>query len=376
MAAPTSLRVPLYPAEQAAKPCRVAVTGATGYVAGPLIQRLLAGGHTVQATVRNPDDTSKTAHLTTLPGAADRLKIFKADLMDPASFDDAISGCKYVFHVASPFSLSVPPSQVQEKLVGPAVSGVESVLNAVSRVGSATVEKVVMTSSIVATIGDNWENGPDHVLTEADWNTSASATFLPYPYSKTMAEKKAWEIYETLKKKNGENNDTIKWDLCTINPGFVLGPPLALSPGESVNFCKDMVAGKFKAALPRVYVGVVDVDDVAAAHVLAAVTPTASGRYLCVSESIDFVTLVKQTEQEFTPPRKFTGFVPPKWLLWVVCNVFRLMPYDTISASLNKPLKIDNSKIQKELGIKFIPGKKTLADMAVKVEELQQQGKA
>jgi nucleoside-diphosphate-sugar epimerase len=359
----TSLRVPLYPVEQAAKPCKVAVTGATGYVAGPLIQRLLAGGHTVQATVRNPEDASKTAHLTALPGAADRLTLFKADLTDASSFDDAISGCKYVFHVASPFSLNVPASQVQAKLVGPAVAGVESVLGAVSRAGADTVERVVMTSSIVAAIGDNWENGPDHVLTEADWNTSSSPTFMPYPYSKTMAEKKAWELYDNTSEK--------KWTLCTINPGFVLGPPLALLPGESINFCKDMVAGKFKAALPRVYLGVVDCDDVAAAHVLAALTPSASGRYLCVSEATDFVTLVKQTEQEFNPPRKFGGWAPPKWLLWFVCNVLRVMPYDTISASLDKPLKIDNSKIQKELGIRLIPGAKTLADMARRVEELQ-----
>ncbi|KAG7670329.1 hypothetical protein Ndes2526B_g00076 [Nannochloris sp. 'desiccata'] len=363
-----ALRVPLYPIEKAAAPFKVAVTGATGYIAGPLIQRLLAGGHTVQATVRNPEDTSKTAHLTALPGAADRLKLFKADLMDASSFDDAIIGCKYVFHVASPFSLNVAPSQVQEKLVGPAVAGVESVLGAVSRVGGETVERVVMTSSIVAIIGDNWENGPDHVLTEADWNTSSSPTFMPYPYSKTMAEKKAWEIYN-----NGK--DTNKWTLCTINPGFVLGPPLSLvNPGESVTFCKDMVAGKFKAALPRAFIGVVDVDDVAAAHVLAALTPAASEqRYLCVSESTDFVTLVKGAENEFSPPRKFAGgFVPPKWLLWVLCNVLRVMPYDTISASVDKPLKIDNSKIQKELGMGFIPGSKTLADMARRVEKLQQ----
>jgi len=363
-----TLRVPLYPIEKAAAPCTVAVTGATGYVAGPLIQRLLAGGHTVQATVRNPEDTTKTAHLTALPGAADRLKFFKADLLDTSSFDDPIKGCKYVFHVASPFALSVPPSQVEEKLVGPAVAGVESVLGAVSRVGSDTVERVVLTSSIYAIIGDNWENGPDHVLTEADWNKSSSPAFMPYSYSKAVAEKKAWEIYN-----NGK--DTHKWTLCAINPGFVLGPPLSLkNPGESINFCKDMVAGKFKAALPRVFMSVVDVDDVAAAHVLAALTPKASEqRYLCASESTDFITLVKGAENEFTPPKKFTGgFAPPKWLLWIACNVFKVMPYDTVSSSLDKPLKIDNSKIQKELGMGFIPGSKTLADMARRVEELQQ----
>jgi nucleoside-diphosphate-sugar epimerase len=361
-----SLRVPLYPAESAAKPVKVAVTGATGYVAGPLIQRLLASGHTINATVRNPDDSSKISHLTALPGAADRLKFFKADLTDATSFDAAISGCKYVFHVASPFNLNVKPADVEEKLVGPAVSGVENVLAAVSRAGADTVERVVMTSSIVAMVGDNWEHGKDHVLNEADWNNSASPTFMPYPLSKTLAEKKAWEIFEEAKK-DGKS----KWSLCTINPGFVLGPPLNLSSGESIDFCTQMLAGNFKAATPKLHLACVDVDDVAAAHVLAALTPTASGRYLCVSEATDLLTLVKDTEQEFTPPRKFAGPAPPGWLLWVLCKVFRVMPYDQVKASLNKPQLVENSKIKKELGMTFIEGKKTLGDMAKRIEELQ-----
>ena len=213
-----TLRVPLYPSEQAAKPVACCVTGATGYVAGVLVQRLLAGGHTVKATCRNPEDSSKVAHLTCLPGAADRLQLYKADLLDSASFDEPVKGCQYVFHVASPFTLGIPKNQVQEKLVGPAVSGVEAVLGAVSRAGD--VEAVVMTSSIVAMIGDNWEHGADHVLTEADWNNSATASYLSYPYSKTRAERRAWELFEEAQR--GDK----KWRLCTINPGFVLGPPL------------------------------------------------------------------------------------------------------------------------------------------------------
>lgn len=181
----------------------------------------------MRATCRNPADVSKISHLTSLPGASDRLQLYKADLMDAASFEEPIKGCRYVFHVASPFTLSVAKNKVQEKLVGPAVSGVEAVLGAVTRAGDA--EAVVVTSSIVAMLGDNWEHGPDHVLTEADWDKSASESYLPYPYSKTRAERRAWELYEA---QQGEK----KWRLCTINPGFVLGAPL----GE-IFYCNDVL---------------------------------------------------------------------------------------------------------------------------------------
>lgn len=359
-----TLRVPLYPPEQAAKPAVCCVTGATGYVAGALVQRLLAGGHIVRATCRNPNDASKISHLTSLPDASDRLQLYKADLMDASSFDEPIKGCQYVFHVASPFTLGVTKDKVQEKLVGPAVSGVEAVLEAVSRAGDA--EAVVVTSSIVAMLGDNWEHGPDHVLTEADWDTSATASYLPYPYSKTVAERRAWELYEAQK---GDK----KWRLCTINPGFVLGPCLALSGGESISFCSQMLAGKFRSGLPRVNAAIVDVEDVAAAHVLAALTPSASGRYLCAAEATDLATLVKATEVELgVPPKTYIGMVPPRWLLWVLSNVFRMLPWDTVASSVNKPFKIDTSKIKKDLGIEFIPAAKSLADMAKKIEELQQ----
>ena len=70
------LRKPLYPAERAAPPTTVAVTGATGYIAGALVARLLAAGHTVHGTVRDPA-SAKCAHLRAMDGAAQRLKLFK-----------------------------------------------------------------------------------------------------------------------------------------------------------------------------------------------------------------------------------------------------------------------------------------------------------
>lgn len=71
-----TLRVPLHPAEAAAKPTLVAVTGATGYIAGALVARLLAAGHTVHGTVRDPG-SAKCDHLRAMAGAGERLKLFK-----------------------------------------------------------------------------------------------------------------------------------------------------------------------------------------------------------------------------------------------------------------------------------------------------------
>jgi nucleoside-diphosphate-sugar epimerase len=65
-----------------------------------------------------------------------------------------------------------------ETVIRPAVSGVENVLSAVDR--TPGVERVVMTSSVGAVVGDHWERGPHHTYTEADWNQTATETFLPY----------------------------------------------------------------------------------------------------------------------------------------------------------------------------------------------------
>lgn len=359
-----ALRVPLYPCEKSQAPSTCCVTGATGYIAGAIVQRLLAAGHTVHATCRNPADTAKVAHLQALPGATKRLCLFKADLNDPASFDEAVKDCRFVFHVASPFIMNVKPSEVQQRLVGPAVSGVEAVLGAVSRAGTA--EAVVMTSSVAAVFGDVDEHGKGHVMTEADWNNSASATSKPYSYSKTLAERKAWELYEAQK------NEQNPWRLAVINPAFVMGPPLALLPAESVQFCTNMIDGKFKAGLPNLGLGWVDVDDVASAHVVAALTPTASGRYLCAATTCGMNDMVRKVEQMTEPPRRLAGGSPPRWVLWILCNVFGVFPWDQVAAALNKDLKIDNSKIKKDLGIQFRDPAESLVEMMKAIETLRQ----
>ncbi len=169
------------------------VTGANGYVASWLVKRLLEEGITVHAAVRNPNDEKKIGHLTDVASKSKgKLKLFKADLLTQGSYKEAMQGCELVFHTASPYTINV--KNPQKELIEPAVLGTENVLNSAKEV--ASVLRVVITSSCAAIYTDAIDtvNAPGGKLTEAVWNTTASLEYQPYSYSKTLAEKKAWEI--------------------------------------------------------------------------------------------------------------------------------------------------------------------------------------
>ncbi|MCF8366464.1 MAG: NAD(P)H-binding protein, partial [Bacteroidales bacterium] len=98
----------------------VLVTGATGYVAGWLVKKLLDEGFTVHAAVRNPDKKEKVAHLDQMAKTAKgSLKYFKSDLLAKGSYAKAMKDCELVFHTASPFVLEV--KDPQKDLIDPAV---------------------------------------------------------------------------------------------------------------------------------------------------------------------------------------------------------------------------------------------------------------
>ena len=169
----------------------VLVTGATGFVAGWLVKRLLEEGFTVHAPVRDPASQTKVGHLTalaeTLPGA---LKLFKADLLTPGSYSEAMAGCGVVFHTASPFTSKI--TDPQRDLVDPALKGTQNVLTSANE--TASVTRVVLTSSCAAIYGDTRDvaKAPNATLTEAQWNETSSLDHQAYSYSKTVAERAAW----------------------------------------------------------------------------------------------------------------------------------------------------------------------------------------
>ncbi len=332
----------------------VLVTGATGYVAGWLVKKLLEEGLTVHAAVRDPANNPKVAHLNALAAKAPgQIKYFKTDLLKVGSYAEAMEGCELVFHTASPFTLEV--KNPQKELIDPAVNGTTNVLEQVNKTKS--VKRVVLTSSCAAIYTDATDcaNAPGGMLTEEVWNTTASLSYQPYAYSKLLAEKKAWEI----------NKAQSRWDLITINPSLVMGP--AFNPGavtsESYNILKQMADGTMKAGVPKMGIGLVDVRDVAEAHFQAGFNPKASGRYITSAHNTDFLemahTLLPRYGDKYPIPKKAL----PKWLLLVVGPmVNKSFSLKFIRNNVNVKWKADNSKIKNELGIQFRPMKETMED--------------
>lgn len=323
----------------------VLVTGATGYVAGWLVKRLLDEGITVHAAVRNPLDKQKTDHLIKLANdAKGEIKFFKTDLLDEGSFAKAMDGCELVYHTASPFTLDV--KNAQKNLIEPAVKGTENVLNQANKTKS--VKRVVVTSSCAAIYTDaiDCQNAPNGVLNEEVWNTTASLEYQPYSYSKTLAEQKAWEMQKSQS----------QWDLVTINPSLVLGPALNASSitSESYTILKQMVDGTMKMGAPKLGIGLVDVRDVAEAHFQAGFNPKAQGRYITSAHNTNFLdmalTLLPKYGNKFPLPKKAL----PKWLLMIVGPMInKAMTRRYLKANVNVEFKADNSKIKNELGIEF-----------------------
>ncbi len=330
------------------------VSGANGYVASWLVKKLLDEGLTVHAAVRNPNDDKKVGHLKGLAKSSKgELKLFKGDLLTPDSYAEAMADCELVYHTASPFITNV--KNPQKELIEPAVKGTKNVLATASKTPS--VKRVVDTSSCAAIYTDAIDsvNAPNGILTEEVWNTTASLTHQPYSYSKTLAEKKAWEMA------NAQN----QWDLVTINMSLVMGPPLnvAQTTSESMNILKQLGDGTMKSGTPKMGMGVVDVRDVAEAHYRAGFTPEAKGRYITSAHNTDLLEmatiLLPKYGDQYPLPKKAL----PKWLLLIIGPMAnKTFTRKFIKNNVNIPWRADNSKIKNELDLNFRSLKETMED--------------
>jgi len=332
----------------------VLVTGATGYVAGWLVKKLLDEGMTVHAAVRNPNKKNKIAHLEELAAQSKgTIKYFKSDLLDEGSYTEAMKDCEVVFHTASPFTSKY--KDPQKDLIDPAVKGTQNVLETAS--ATPSVKRVVVTSSCAAIYTDavDCAKAPGGILTEEVWNTTSSLNYQPYSYSKTLAEKKAWDLADSQK----------QWDLITINPSLVMGPPLnpKSNTSESFSLLKQLADGTSKMGAPKLGMGVVDVRDVAEAHYQAAFTPDAKGRYITSAHNTNFFELGKVLLPKYGAKYPLPKKPLPKWLVMIVGPMLnKALTKKFIRNNMDIEWKADNSKIQNELGITFRPLKETMED--------------
>ena len=246
---------------------KVLVTGATGFIGLHCLSQLLDAGYAVRGTVRNlarSDEVRTAMEKAGSPGA--HLELVAADLLSDDGWGEAMRGCQYVLHVASPFVVGVPKDEME--LITPAVDGTTRVMEAAIREG---VKRIVVTSSCAAITETG--RAEQTRFSEVDWTDANHPATPAYYKSKLLAEKKAWSLI-------GAQDKT---QLSVINPAGVVGPMLSRDIGTSNAFIGQIIDGQLPGC-PKMHLGFVDVRDVASAHLLAMTNDAAAGERFIVSE--------------------------------------------------------------------------------------------
>jgi nucleoside-diphosphate-sugar epimerase len=255
----------------------VLVTGGSGFIGSYCILQLLAAGHQVRTTVRNLAREADIRSMLRQGGAepGSRLTLYPADLLADDGWPEAVTGCDYVLHVASPLPPAVPKDE--NEIIAPARDGTLRVLRAARDAG---VRRVVLTSSFAAIgYGHPLQTAP---FDETLWTDPSSEGILPYAKSKTLAEGAAWQFMQS---------EGGSLELTAINPVGVFGPVLGPDYSASILLVQRLMEGALPGC-PRLWFGVVDVRDVADLHVRAMTHPAARGERF-IAASGDFLRIVE-----------------------------------------------------------------------------------
>ena len=325
----------------------VLVTGASGYIAGFAIRQLLAEGWQVQGTIRHLSRAEEVR--ATLGVTAAELPLFAADLLSDDGWAGAMAGCSHLLHVASPVPSTVPKHD--DELIVPARDGA---LRALKAAAAAGVKRVVLTSSVAAI---TYGHGKlvDRVYTEADWSDVNSPATGAYAKSKTIAERAARDWVAA----NGKG-----LEFATINPGMVVGPVLGPDFSTSLEVVRRLINGAMPG-LPRLGFSIVDVRDVADAHVKALTAPGIDGeRFIVAGDSFLWLDEIAAILKARLGPR--AAKVPTRALPDMFVRVAALFnpPLKLILSELGRHRALSSAHVKERLGIRFRPAEDSLAEAA------------
>ena len=334
---------------------KVLLTGVSGWIAKHTAIELLNKGYEVLGTVRNNNLIDQTRQTIGKYAPIEKLSFVELDLLKDEGWNEAAKGCKYIFHIASPFPIKV--SSNREVLLPVAVDGTIRVLNAGLNAG---VEQIIKTSSIVAMFRKPNRTNPytfgENDWTDENWTEGVNDYFL----SKTKAEKAAWELMESKGLKN---------KLTTICPGGVFGDALDKKGGTSIEYVRQFMAGKFPGA-PKFAVLISDVRDIAKAHVACIGNTKVGGRRLIVGKEVKKLVELSQLMAEAMP--EYAKKLPKKEL---PNFMVKLISYIDSSAKTMIPdlgimMQTDPTYAEKLLGFEFKAAKDCMAENAKSVVRL------
>ncbi|CAK9098645.1 Cinnamoyl-CoA reductase 1 (PhCCR1) (Coniferylaldehyde synthase) [Durusdinium trenchii] len=344
----------------------VVVTGATGFAAGHVVEILLGKGYTVHGTVRSVKDTGKTQFLRDLddrlPGT---LKLFEADIGSDNAFDEASKGCWGIIHLAAVILPGIGP----QKQVDLAVNSAISVLEASKKYN---FKAVTLTSSVAAVCPDKerlekrgWKNYG--LSTHEDWNTLATLNYGTYPFSKVQMEQAAQQWMKDQPSK--------PFRLAIINFPFALGPQQNTRVTSSNSIVNIFMNGEIPFVLPM-HFNLIDVRDVAKAHVEVTESTKADGRYIVAydpAESSITQRFILETISDKFPAFPVPFFSLPFWLFRIVMYFDgRMETYMVDSFARGTHPGYDGSRLINELGFKYdhTNAKQTIIDTAQSMIDL------
>ena len=337
---------------------KVLVTGISGYLGHQCAVELLKNGYLVKGSLR--DLNKKNEVLDGIKKEIDpsgKLEFVKLDLLSDDGWDDAVEGCEYVLHVASPYSVTEPNNE--DEYIKPACEGT---IRALKSAQKAKVKRIVLTSSTVTMMGEIYDSNQDTGIVDAkSWTDPNSKNINTYIKSKTLAEKAAWDFFE-----NQSDNSLI--EMAVVCAGGILGPTLTGNiNGQSLKIIHRMLTGHFKMSMiPPVGIPISDVRDIAKIHVLAMTEEKANGKRLIPTTSraysfMEIAKILKENGYSKVSTKKGPIFMIKLMSLFDK-EVKGMLPI------VGKSVSADNTETKGIFDWEPIPFEKTILDCARSIE--------
>ena len=324
----------------------VLVTGAAGFIGSHVVRELLSQGRSVRATVRNPVNAE---FLKQLPGA-ENLEIVQMDLLDRGTVDAAVVGCDDVIHCAA--ALYVGVKDAQKDVVDPSIQGTQNLLDAIDAAGG--ISRLIHTSSVAAVRRNGTKDG--QTFSNTDWCDNATVDSNAYGLAKAGAERLARDWVAS-------KNEAERPRYVSINPSIVFGPVMSKRHLKGSMTILDHLLKRKPPVLLKMHMNIVDVRDVATAHVRAMTEGADGGRYIVFNASM-WMPQVNAVLRKQIPDRKWPRIVLPKSLSYVLSIFHPQLTMSWVKHNIGTSCEYDSSPANQDLGMEWIPVEDSIVDGA------------